>query len=140
MFVSQAVCLPAMATLGADATSVESDRAQMKAQTRVTSAAGYTVHEIQTPSNTIVKEYVSPDGKVFAVTWRGPVLPDLHQTLGTYFNQYQAAAKSPHPDHRHLSVEQPDLVIHSNGHMRAFVGQAYVPSLFPQNFSIEDIK
>jgi hypothetical protein len=119
---------------------VENDRLHMKAQVRVTSGATYTVHEMQTSTNTIVREYVSSNGKVFAVTWHGPLMPDLRQTLGTYFEQYQAASSAPHPSHHHLSIEQPDLIVHSNGHMRAFSGQAYVPSLLPQNFSVQDIK
>ena len=87
-----------------------------------------------------MREYVSPAGKVFAVKWRGPILPNLTQTLGTYAADLQAAASTPHAGHRHLSVERPDIVIHSNGHMRAFSGFAYVPSLLPPNLSIADIQ
>jgi hypothetical protein len=138
--LAQFASTPALAALGGDATSVEADRVKMKGELRVTSASGYAVHEIQTPSGTVVREYVSPNGKVFAVSWRGPTLPDLRQTLGTYFEQYKAAAAGPHPSHNHLAVEQPGLVVHSTGHMRAYFGQAYVPGLLPQNFSVDDIK
>jgi hypothetical protein len=137
---SRHACLPAFAALGADAASVEADRASMKGQLRIAPAAGYTVHEIQTPANTVVREYVTPGGKVFAVSWRGPFLPDLRQTLGSYFAKYQEAASAPHGGHRHLSIEQPDLIVHSDGHMRAFYGLAYVPMLLPLNLSIDDIK
>jgi hypothetical protein len=88
----------------------------------------------------VVREYVSAAGQVFAVSWRGPLLPDLKQTLGSYFQQYQSAAGVPHVGHRHLSIEQPELVVHSNGHMRAFYGHAYLPGLVPANFSLADIK
>jgi len=140
VLASQAACLPAMASLGGDATTVEADRAQMKAQVRVTSTAAYTVHEITTETNTVVREYVSAVGKVFAVSWRGPTLPDLQQTLGTYYNDYQTAATTPHVGHRHLSIDRADLVVHSNGRMRAFYGHAYVPALLPPNFTIADIQ
>jgi Protein of unknown function (DUF2844) len=141
VLVSQGACLPALAGLGGDATTVEADRASMKGQVRVTTAAaGYTVHEIQTPNGTVVHEYVSPAGKVFAVTWKGPLMPDLGQTLGAYAAQYQAAASAPHIGHRHLSVDTSDVVIRSDGHMRLFTGYAYVPSLLPTNLSISDIK
>jgi hypothetical protein len=140
VLASQAACLPAMAALGGDATTVESDRVHMKGQVRVTSAASYTVHEITTGTNTIVREYVSPAGKVFAVSWNGPLLPDLQQTLGTYYNDYQNAASTMHVGQRHLTIDRSDLVVHSNGRIRAFSGHAYVPALLPPNFTIADIQ
>ena len=140
VLMSQAVCLPALATLGEDVTTVENDRMQMKAQLRTTSVAGYTVHEIQTPTNTVVREYVAPSGKVFAVSWSGPLLPDFRQTLGRYFDDYNSGASAPRVGRRHLSIERTDLVVNSHGHMRAFYGNAYVPSLLPANFSVADIK
>jgi hypothetical protein len=140
VLVSQIVCAPALATLGEDVTTVENDRIKMKAQVRTTSVAGYAVHEIQNPNGTIVREYVSASGKVFAVAWEGPVLPDFRQTLGRYFDEYQSAASSPRVGRRHLAIEGSDLVVHSHGHMRAFYGNAYVPSLLPPNFTPGDIK
>jgi len=140
VLASQAVCLPAFATLGEDVATVEDDRMHMKAQLRTTSVAGYTVHEIETPTNTVVREYVSASGKVFAVSWSGPLLPDFRQTLGRYFDDYNSAASAPRVGRRHLSIERTDLVVNSHGHMRAFYGNAYVPSLLPPNFSVADIK
>lgn len=138
--LARSIAMPAFAALGEDAASIENDRAQMKGQSRLTSVAGYSVQEIQLPSGTIVREYISPGGKVFAVSWHGPAIPDLQQTLGTYFEQYKAAAGTSRGGHHHLTVRQPDLVAHAGGHMRAWAGQAYVPSLLPPNFSVDDIK
>ncbi len=140
VLASQAVCLPARATLGEDAATVEADRAQMKAQLRTTAVAGSTVHEIQNPTGTVVREYISAAGKVFAVSWEGPVLPDFRQMLGRYFTDYNSEASSPRVGRRHLTIERTDLVVHSSGHMRAFYGNAYVPSLLPPNFSPDEIK
>jgi hypothetical protein len=140
VLASQAVCLPARATLGEDVATVENDRVQMKAQLRTTTVAGYTVHEIETPANTVVREYVSASGKVFAVSWSGPLLPDFRQTLGRYFDEYNSGASAPRVGRRHLSIERTDLVVKSYGHMRAFYGNAYVPSLLPPNFSVSDIQ
>jgi hypothetical protein len=138
---SQAVCLPAVAALGGDVTTVAADGARMKAEVRVAStAAAYTVHEFTTSTNTVVREYAAQNGKVFALTWKGPTMPDLEQILGVYYNDYQNAANTPHIGHRHLSIERSDLVIHSNGRMRDFSGSAYVPGLFPANFTLADIK
>src|SRR5450755_5113228 len=90
----QAASVPAFAALGADASSIASDGLQMKGMVRVSAAQAYSVHEIETPSGTLVREYVSPAGKVFAVAWRGPKMPDLQQTLGVYFKQYSEAPRS----------------------------------------------
>ncbi len=133
--------LPAFAALGGDANSVQADVAKMKGQARAMVGSGYTISEITLPSGTVVREYVSPGGKVFAVTWKGMMPPDLQQTLGTYFEQYKAAAATaPREGHHHQTVRQPDLVVSTGGHMRAWKGVAYVPSLLPPNFSLNEIK
>jgi len=132
---------PAFAALGGDAASVDADVVKMKGQSRATPVSGYTVNEITLPTGTVVREYVSAEGKVFAVTWKGPSVPDLEQTLGTYFATFKAAASVPHgADHHHLTVRTSDLVLQTGGHMRAHVGKAYVMSLLPPNFSLDEIK
>jgi hypothetical protein len=136
----QALSLPALAGLGGDMSSVTSDLLKMKGTLRTTTAAAYTVHEIQTPSGTAVREYVAPTGKVFAVAWRGPTMPDLEQTLGVYFAQYTAAPRPAHPNHAHFAIAEPGFVLQSTGHMRAFFGRAYVPQLLPQNVSVTEIQ
>ncbi len=141
VFLAGFVSLPAHAALGGDAASVDTDVAKMKGQKRATAAAGYTVSEITLPSGTLLREYVSPGGKVFAVTWSGMMPPDLQQTLGTYYESAKAAAATtPHAGHNHLSIRQDDLVLVSGGHMRAWRGKAYVPSLLPPNFQLDEIK
>ncbi len=139
VLVSQVACLPAFATLGEDATTVENDRVKMKAQLRTTVVSGYTVHVIEAATGTTVREFIAPSGKVFAVAWNGPLLPDFEQTLGKYFPEYNANASSPHVGRRHLSIQGNDLVVSSHGHMRAFYGIAYVRSLLPTNFSFDDL-
>lgn len=140
VLLAGSVTLPAFAALGGDAASVDTDAAKMKGQARATAVAGYTVKEITLPSGTVVREYVSAEGKVFAVTWSGMSQPDLRQTLGTYFEQYKAAAAAPHAGHHHLTIHQPELVVNSGGHMRAWRGKAYVPALLPPSFSVDDIR
>ncbi len=140
VLASQFVCVPAFATLGEDATSVENDRIKLKAQVRTTAVAGYTVHEIASPTGTTVREFINDSGKVFGVAWTGPLLPNFEQTLGKYFPEYLANASAPRVGRRHLSIQGTDFVVHSNGHMRAFYGSAYVPSLLPPNFSVDDIQ
>jgi hypothetical protein len=135
------ITLPAFAALGGDATTVDADVTKMKAQVHATAVSGYTVSQITLPSGTVVNEYVSAEGKVFAVTWKGPFTPNLQQTLGTYFTTFTAAAAVPHgANHHGLSIQQSDFVMQTSGHMRAWRGKAYVPSLLPPNFSLDDIQ
>jgi len=135
--------LPALAALGEDVSSVSTDRVQMHAQLKgTTSAAGFSVQEIENPRGTVVREYVNPSGTVFAVSWAGPSKPDLRQLFGSYFQQYVNAANSVRrgaASRRHFEVTQPDLIVESNGRMRAFRGRAYVPSLMPPGVTPGDI-
>ena len=140
ILVAVTVAAPAFAALGGDAASVQTDLFKMKGALRITSSAAFSVHEITTSYGTVVREYVSPGDKVFAVSWRGPVIPDLRQMLGNYYAQYEQAASAPHVrDHRHLAIGQPGLVVQSSGRMRAFFGRAWAPDLLPQNFSVSDL-
>ncbi|HET7740751.1 MAG TPA: DUF2844 domain-containing protein [Mycobacterium sp.] len=139
MLAAVYVSAPALAALGGDAASVETDRASMKGVTRVTSAVEYSVHEIQSPAGTVVHEYVSAQGKVFAVSWRGPGLPDLAQLLGGYSQRLQQAASHPHYNHHRLNIAAPEVLMQSGGHLRSRYGRAWVPGLLPQNFSLKDL-
>ncbi len=131
---------PARAGLGRSVASVSADRAKMKGQLRARTGVGYTVQVITLPSGTIVKEFVSPAGIIFAVSWRGPTMPNLAQTLGSqYFSKLKAAEKAQRFGHNHVEVRRPSLVVHAGGHMRAFYGVAYVPSLVPANVSLSDL-
>ena len=136
--------VPAKAGLGDTAASVEADRVSMKGQLRARSAPGYSVQEITAANGAVVREYVSSSGTVFAVSWSGPAMPNLQQTLGTYFAQYQTAVKAQRSagarsGHHHLQIRSPSLVVHAGGHMRQYFGFAYVPSLLPQNLSVSDL-
>jgi hypothetical protein len=131
------------AELGGDFTSVLADQAHMKATLKTTEAEAYTVHEIQAPSGTAVREYVSPAGKVFAVAWRGPFLPDLHQILGasfTTFTQNVQAQRTQRSGRGPVVVKQDALVVKSLGHARNYFGKAYLPELMPQGVKDEDIR
>ena len=130
---------PASAELGGNLASVEADRAHMKAAARALAAQKYTVQEIQEPNGTVIREYLSLSGKVFAVAWNGPQVPDLQQLFGSYFKSYQDAVRARPGGHGPVRVESADLVVHSGGHMRAFSGLAYVPQLTPADVSIGEL-
>jgi hypothetical protein len=136
------VSAPALAGLGANATSVEADRARLKGSLQVREAADYAVHEIQTPAGMRVREYVTHDGLVFAVSWRGPAMPDLGQLLGSFGPQLAQAraASTPRYNHHHLEIRTADVVVQSSGYVRAFRGRAWATALLPQNFSPTNIE
>jgi hypothetical protein len=138
-----ALPLPALAALGGDATSVQEDLAQMKGTLKTTEAEAYTTHEITAPGKTIIKEYVSPQGKVFAVTWHGPFIPSMQQLLGTYFDRFAQAAKTQREKqlgHRPVGIQQPDFVFQNAGHMRSYMGRAYLPALVPQGVNVDALQ
>jgi hypothetical protein len=131
---------PAAASLGGDRSTVEADRAALNGERSVSSATGYEVHEITTPGGGRVREYLTADGKVFALSWRGPRIPDLRQLLGPYYDRFAQGAAEPHiASRRHLEIKQPGLVVESHGRMGAFYGRAWDPQLLPQSFSPDAI-
>ena len=139
MFAAVCVSAPALAALGGDVTSVETDRVSMKGALRVTPGIDYSVHEIQTSAGIVIREYASAQGQVFAVSWQGPGIPDLRQMLGSYYSEFAQARSEPHYNHHHLTVRTAGVVVESSGRTRTFFGRAWAPALLPQNFSLKDI-
>lgn len=138
-----ALPIPALAALGGDVTSVHADQAQMKGALKTTETPAYTTHEITAAGKTVVKEYVSPAGKVFAISWQGEFIPNMQQLLGTYFDQFAQAAKAQregHPGHRPVRIQQSDFVFQNGGHMRSYFGRAYLPAMVPQGVNVDALQ
>jgi len=133
---------PALASLGGDVTSVSDDGVQFHGQVLRTAMLQYDRHDITAASGTVVHEYLSRAGKVFAVTWQGPTPPDLRQLFGSYFEPFRsaAAAQSRPGAHRRLSIVQSDFVVQATGRLRTFQGRAYIPSLIPSGVSIAELQ
>ncbi len=112
-----------------------------KAQS-ITRAAAYTIHESELESGTTVREYATPTGLVFAVSWRGPLLPDLNLLLGDYFQTFREEMRQARLAGRRgssVNMESTALVVRSNGRMRNFFGSAYAPGLVPADVNIKDV-
>jgi len=123
---------PAFCALGEDVSSVATDQVHMKASVRVLAANSYSIHEMKTPAGTTVRQFASPSGVVFAVTWQG-FSPDLQQLLGEHFDEYVASVSSQHARRgRGVYLDTGDLVVETGGHMRFAVGRAYLRSKVPQ--------
>ncbi|MBF0568706.1 MAG: DUF2844 domain-containing protein [Nitrospirae bacterium] len=133
------------AAIGGSIDSVESDRKALSAPNSSVPQMvfdGYTVAEINSGASAI-REYISPDGVVFAVVWNGPVHPDLTPLLGYYNDEYVNALRQTPRMHgkRHSRVKTPSgLVVERWGHMRSVRGRAYVPELIPSGAGVDDIK
>jgi hypothetical protein len=134
---------PLWAALGEPAATVEHDRVMMKGQRQSRNAPGYTIDTI-TVAGMQVKEYVSADGVVFAVVWRGTGIPDLPLLFGDYYHDYRTALTEAR--RRTPRVRQPfrmkseRLVVERAGHSRSLWGRAYLPNRLPVGIRPEDIQ
>ena len=131
---------PAYAQLGAAPFAMD----PRHAQAAVTTARPATSYTIQTHREgaTTIREFVTPGGKVFGVAWEGAVIPDLRDLLGASSFQRFSAHNQSHaqPGMRMAHLDAADLVVHSQGHPRHFVGNAYLPGQIPRGVSVQDIR
>jgi hypothetical protein len=135
--------LSAVAELGGDVRSVQTDQQRMNATRRVNAMSAYSVHEIRTGTSGVAREYVSPDGKVFAIFYHGPFLGEGNQLLASYAQQIAPALQSVHKgQHRGgpITVRLPNLVYHLSGHMRSYTVRAYLPGSVPQGVNLEELQ
>lgn len=103
--------------------------------------ANFTVNEVLLETGTRVREYVSNEGVVFAVSWKGQFAPDLRELLGKHFDtMVEERANKPRAGNSQLMVKNDELVIHSRGHMRSMEGVAYLPSKLPAGVALKDIQ
>jgi len=135
-----AAALPGWAALGGSVETVATDQVKFQAKRAITQMRDYNIHLISRDDGTLIKEYVTPAGKVFGVSWTGPTIPDLTQLLGTYSAEFQTSVRAQPRRRRAGVVRNPDLVVESTGHMRAFYGRAYVNSMLPSGVTAEIVK
>jgi hypothetical protein len=131
--------LPAWATLGEYEGSVTLDQQYIRGEDRQEVRQGYRLHQITAPDGSFVREYATPGGKIFGVSWQGRSLPNLQQLLGSYMTNLQQAEKRIVP-RRSLVVRTDTFVFVSVGHLGTFQGHAYVPSLIPNNLGPEVVQ
>jgi type II secretory pathway pseudopilin PulG len=135
-----AAALPGWAALGGSVDTVATDQVKFQAQRAITQMRTYNIHLISSNDGTAIKEYVTPAGKVFGVSWSGPTIPDLTQLLGTYSAEFQTTVRAQRGRRKSGVVHNTDLVVESTGHMRAFYGRAYVNSLLPSGVTAEIVQ
>lgn len=130
----------AFAALGGDVSSIATDQAKLAASSRIVPHQLYSVYEMRTPAGTTIRQFASPAGKVFAVSWQG-YAPNLRQLLGNYFDEFMSAARSRSSVRgRGMQIETRNVVFESGGHMRFVVGRAYLRSELPQGVNADAIR
>jgi Protein of unknown function (DUF2844) len=136
---------PVWAALGQPAATVERDRVVMRGQGQRQRGGGpgFSIDTI-TVAGMEIKEYVSPDGVVFVVVWRGTGMPDLQLLLGEYYEEYREGlqtAKNRRPRIKEpFRMKSDRLVVERAGHSRSLWGRAYLPIHLPPGIRPEDIQ
>jgi Protein of unknown function (DUF2844) len=138
--VTLTVPMAAHAGLGATVDSVARDEVMLKGVDLVTPTANYDLHEIKAASGTTVREYVSRQGTVFAVTWEGRTTPDLERLLGSSYSRYLAEARAHRSGHHLLSINTPDIVASVVRLQRSSIGHVHVPALVPAGVAVTELR
>ena len=124
------------------ATSTAAPAARALAATSAAGSGLYTSHPQQLENGTLIQEYATPAGLVFAVSWRGPVLPDLSLLLGEFFSGYKVETDQARVLGKRgspVNVMSNRLVVRSGGRMRSFAGYAYAPELIPAGVNVNNV-
>lgn len=131
--------VPVWAGLGQPEASVTSDQLHMKSEHRVQQFQTYKVHELANTEGAVVREYVSPEGTVFGITWHGRSTPDMNQLLGNYLNNFETATRDQTHivPRRGITIKKNDFVYTNFCRMEVCSGSAYAPKLVPSNVSVE---
>jgi hypothetical protein len=92
-------------------------------------------------TGTVINEYTDNNGVIFAITWEGPVPPNLEELLGEHFTAYKDPKNVvAHHSHSNLAVSDGNLIVQVKGHMRAFTGIAYLKNAIPQGVNVSQIQ
>ena len=89
---------------------------------------GFTIYTQAISPGLVLKEYLTTNANVFAITWKGPSLPNFQVVLGAYYSNYLTALQN---NPRAIFFQDDNIVIESGGVMGGYVGRAYLPKQFP---------
>lgn len=140
-FTASVAATTASAGLGENVASIAHDREALRADAGTILIAGrYDRHEFRTAAGTRLREYASSDGTVFAVTWAGPVPPDLRTVLASHYAAFVAAARANRHNHHVLTMTTPELVLVNRRLPRGFAGRAFVPASMPAGVTAAELE
>jgi hypothetical protein len=141
--VSALFPLAAYAALGGAPGASSAPQTLLRAATPNSSSsatAAYTVRESRDADGVRIREYVLPSNIVFAVTWQGPVRPDMVALLGSYFPNAVSAGAGRSRGTGPLIERNGDFQIESAGRAGNFFGKAVLPRLVPANVRADDLQ
>jgi len=128
------------AGLGEAESSIHADQIRMGARHSVSVTPQYLVHDLHASDGTLVRQYVTANGLVFAVTWKSLSKPDFAGFLGLSYPLYaasaQVAARRPGVQ-RHFRHDGLDLVVQSTAHLNVYSGFAFRRSMLPKGLSLD---
>jgi hypothetical protein len=142
IILSLIITQSAFAELGGNESRINDEVKSFKAHShKKIQRNGYSVHELSL-DGVIVKEFVSPAGEIFAVTWHGMRAPNLKILFGSSYIKYDQERKKIkfQRGRRNMSVSTSDLVVSSGGHMRDMHGFAYLPAKVPPGVELNNIQ
>jgi len=134
---------PAHAALGDTAPSGSLQAPATASETLAGGAARVTSYV--DAGGTHFNEYVATrSGEIFAYVWQGPTPPDLAALLGRYAAAWRSGAAALHASGRdglHAArVDTPTVVVESGGHMRGYIGRAWLPAALPAGVAEGDLR
>jgi hypothetical protein len=104
------------------------------------SATPYSMHQSVDANGVTIREYVLPNNVVFAVTWDGPIRPNMTALLGNYFPNYVNVAQSRARGTGPLVDGDDAFRIESTGRLGRFSGMAWLPREFPAGVRPGDLQ
>ncbi len=132
----------AFAVLGEHENSINVDTVRMHAKRTVSSLPLYSISDLTSVDGSRIRQFVSSDGNVFAVSWNTMYKPDFSKLLGnsfpSYVNASHEAALQPGIQ-RLLRHEGLDVVVMSTSHLNVFSGFAFRRSMLPRGLGLESI-
>jgi hypothetical protein len=132
--------LAASAALGGDTASVLGDQQALGATRAVIPGALYTLHELHAADGVLLREYADASGRVFALSWQGPHVPDVTHLLGAAADRYLAAAKGGRGGHHVMTIREPDLEVSLLRLPRGWRAHALLPMALPLGVSRGDLR
>ncbi|SAK53651.1 DUF2844 domain-containing protein [Caballeronia ptereochthonis] len=99
-------------------------------------------HETTDANGIVVRQYLDSSGTVYAVSWRGPAMPDVRSLLGTCFETFREGANAAIGEAglHTARVAKGDLVVENRVRLREFSGRAWLASALPPGVSATDIQ
>ncbi|MCE7528026.1 DUF2844 domain-containing protein [Polynucleobacter sp. IMCC 30228] len=125
------------AELGGNLASINLEQKTFGSTLTSSPQTGYTIYSQNINPGLVIKEYLTNNGNVFAVTWKGPNLPNFQVVLGSYYSNYLTALQN---NPRAIFFQDDNIVIESGGVMGGYVGRAYLPKQFPAGMTSANIQ